>query len=64
MFFCTCNDTTPHPSHRAPECRFLIKCATISVLLADLFISIFAIYIFRDKIAISAASCWMLDVRI
>lgn len=59
MFFCMCNDTTPLPSQRAPERRFLIKCATISVLLADLFISIFAIYIFRDKIAISATLCWM-----
>lgn len=59
MFLCMCNDTTPLPSHRATERRFLIKCATISVLLADLFISIFAIYIFRDKIAISATLCWM-----
>lgn len=33
---------------------FSLKCATLSVLLADLFISIFAIYIFRDKLAISA----------
>lgn len=53
MFLGMCNDTTSRKVQEPSTGMALIKCAAFSVLLADLFIPIFTIYVFRDKLAIS-----------
>lgn len=66
MFLGMCNDTTSRKAQaHSTGLFFLMKCAALGVLLADLFISIFAIYVFRDKLAISATyrSCFCIQKK-